>query len=282
MKNKTVLITGANSGIGYITALEIAKLGAKIVMVCRNKDKAETARQEIINKSNNTNISVKICNLSSQAAIKELAQEIKNEIPVIDVLVNNAGVMLSERQESIDGIEMTWAVNHLAYFLLTNLLIDSLKAAPSARIVNVASQVQQIGDIYWTDVNLRNGYSGLKAYSQSKLANIMFSNELARRLAGTNITSNALHPGAVATNFGNNSTGFIAWAFKWFAWSLRSPEKGAQTSLWLASSKDVEGKTGLYFNDKKSIKAKAIAYHAEALQRLWAMSEEMTGIKTLI
>ncbi len=279
MKNKTVIITGANSGIGYITALEIAKLGAKVIMVCRNKDKGEVARQEIIKKSNNSAVFLKIADLSSQKQIRLLAEELKKEYPVIDVLVNNAGVLVPERRESEDGIELTWATNHLAYFLLTNLLLDKLKAASSARIVNVASEVQQIGNIYWDDIELKNNYTSFKAYAQSKLANIMFSNELAKRLEGTKVTTNALHPGAVATNFGSDGKGLVAWLFKTFRWSLLSAEKGAETSIWLATSPQVEGVTGQYFSKKKAIRAKTIAYSKEALKRLWELSEQMTGLK---
>lgn len=278
MKNKTVVITGANSGIGYVTALEIAKLGAEVVMVCRNKDKAEAARQEIIKKSSNTAILLKIADLSSQKQIRLLAEEIKKEYPIIDVLINNAGVLVPERRESEDGIELTWATNHLAYFLLTNLLLDNLKAAPAARIVNVASEVQQIGNIYWDDIGLTKSYTPLKAYAQSKLANIMFSNELAKRLEGTKVTTNALHPGAVATNFGSDGKGLIAWLFKTFRWSLLSAEKGAETSIWLATSPQAEGLTGQYFTKKKAIKAKTIAYSKEALKRLWELSEQMTNL----
>jgi NAD(P)-dependent dehydrogenase (short-subunit alcohol dehydrogenase family) len=278
MKNKIVIITGANSGIGYFTALEIAKLGAKVVMVCRNKDKGEVARQEIIKKSNNTAVFLKIADLSSQKQIRLLAEELKKEYPVIDVLVNNAGVLVPERRESEDGIELTWATNHLAYFLLTNLLLDNLKAASSARIVNVASEVQQIGNIYWDDIELKNNYTSFKAYAQSKLANIMFSNELAKRLEGTKVTTNALHPGAVATNFGSDGKGLIAWLFKTFRWSLLSAQQGAETSIWLATSPQVEGVTGQYFSKKKAIRAKTLAYSKEALKRLWEISEQMTGL----
>ncbi len=279
MKNKIVIITGANSGIGYVTALEIAKLGAKVIMVCRNKDKGEVARQEIIKKSNNTAVFLKIADLSSQKQIRLLAEDLKKECPVIDVLVNNAGVLVPERRESEDGIELTWATNHLAYFLLTNLLLDNLKAAASARIVNVASEVQQIGNIYWDDIQLTKNYTSFKAYSQSKLANIMFSNELAKRLEGTKVTTNALHPGAVATNFGSDGKGLVAWLFKTFRWSLLSAEKGAETSIWLATSPQVEGVTGQYFSKKKAIRAKTLAYSKEALKRLWEISEQMTGLR---
>jgi NAD(P)-dependent dehydrogenase (short-subunit alcohol dehydrogenase family) len=278
MKNKIVIITGANSGIGYFTALEIAKLGAKVVMICRNKDKGEVARQEIIKKSNNTAVFLKIADLSSQKQIRLLAEELKKEYPVIDVLVNNAGVLVPERRESEDGIELTWATNHLAYFLLTNLLLDNLKAASSARIVNVASEVQQIGNIYWDDIELKNNYTSFKAYAQSKLANIMFSNELVKRLEGTKVTTNALHPGAVATNFGSDGKGLIAWLFKTFRWSLLSAQQGAETSIWLATSPQVEGVTGQYFSKKKAIRAKTLAYSKEALKRLWEISEQMNGL----
>ena len=277
MKNKTVIVTGANSGIGYITALEIAKLGAKVVLVCRNKAKGEQAQQQIKEKANNQSVFLKIADLSSLKEIRRVAEEIKQEYPVIDVLVNNAGVIISERQLSADGIEMTWATNHLGYFLLTNLLLDNLKAASAARIVNVASQASWLGTIQWEDINFSKNYGAMGAYAQSKLANIMFTNELANRLKGTKITTNAVHPGAVGTNFGRNMTGFMGRVIKWFGNFMRTPEKGAETSIWLAVSPEMEGVTGKYFADKKPIKAKAIAYQPDALKRLWELSEKMTN-----
>ncbi len=281
MKNKIVLITGANVGIGYITALEIAKLGSTLIMVCRNKEKGEKARQELIKKSKNQAIYLKMCDLSSQKDIRKVAEEIKNEYPIIDVLVNNAGAIFPERQLSVDGIELTWATNHLGYFLLTNLLIDNLKAAKSARIVNVASQGSWLGKINWDDINLSKKYDSMQAYCQSKLANIMFTNELANRLKNTKVTANAVHPGAVASNFGQNMSGFIGWAFKFFSWSLKTPEQGAATSVWLAVSPQIEGVTGKYFADKKQIKAKAIVHHSPSLLRLWKLSEEMTNFEAI-
>lgn len=280
MKNKTVIITGANVGIGYVTALEIAKLGATVVMVCRNIDKGEKARQALIEKSRNQSIYLKIADLSSQKDIRKVAAEIKNEYPVIDVLVNNAGAIIPQRLLSVDGIEMTWATNHLGYFLLTNLLIDNLKAATSARIVNVASQGSWLGTIDWDDINLTKKYDSMKAYCQSKLANILFTNELAERLKNTKVTANAVHPGAVASNFGQNMNGFIGWVFKFFSWSMKTPKEGAETSVWLAVSPQIEGVTGKYFSDKKAIKAKPIASSPQACQRLWKLSEEMTNLQS--
>jgi NAD(P)-dependent dehydrogenase (short-subunit alcohol dehydrogenase family) len=279
MKNKTVVITGANSGIGYVTALEIAKLGARLVLICRNKAKGEQAQQQIMEKAKNQSVSLKIADLSSQKEVRRVASEISQEYPVIDVLVNNVGVIIAERQLSIDNIEMTWATNHLGYFLLTNLLLGNLQAAGAARIVNVASQASWIGTIQWEDINFSKSYSAMGAYAQSKLANIMFTNELANRLKDTAITTNAVHPGAVGTNFGRNMTGFIGKAFQWFGSLMRSPEKGAETSIWLAVHPDLERVTGKYFADKKPIKAKAIAYQPENLERLWMLSEEMTAEK---
>ena len=257
MENKIAIVTGANSGIGYITALEIAKTGATVVLVCRNQTKGEQARNRITQLSKNPSVFLKIADLSSQKEIRKLAEEIKHDYPVIDILVNNAGVIISDRQMSVDGIEMTWATNHLAYFLLTTLLIDQLKAAKSARIVNVASQASWLGKIHWGDINLSQKYDAMQAYSQSKLANIMFSNALVEKLKGTKIVTNAVHPGAVGTNFGASMNGFIGWAFKWLGKLMRTPEKGAETSIWLALSSEIEGVTGLYFADKKKIKAKS-------------------------
>jgi retinol dehydrogenase 14 len=276
LEKKIAIVTGANSGIGYITALEIAKTGAIVVLVCRNQTKGEQAKNQIIEKSKNTSVFLKILDLSSQSEVRKLADEIKQEYPVIDILINNAGVIMPEKQMSVDKIELTWAINHIAYFLLTTLLIDQLKAAESARIINVASQASWLGNINWEDINLAKKYDSMQAYAQSKLANIMFSNYLAEKLKDTKVTTNAVHPGAVGTNFGANMKGFIGWAFKWFGGLMRTPEKGAETSIWLALSSEIAGVTGQYFADKKPIRAKAIAYQQDALKRLWELSEQMT------
>ncbi len=276
MNRKTAVVTGANAGLGRVTALELAKQGFEVVLVCRNRQKGEAALHDIRRKAKHDAVHLVQCDLSSQADIRRAADELRSRFPQIDVLVNNAGGLNGARTETVDGLETTWAVNHLAYFLLTNLLLAALKAAPAARIVNLSSQVQAAGAIHWDDVNLRRGYNGLKAYAQSKLANLLFTNALAERLATTRVTVNAVHPGAVRSEFGSGG-GWMGTAFRAFGVFMRSPEKGAETSIWLASSPEVEGVTGRYFSDKKPIAAQAIAHYPKALERLWALSNAQTG-----
>jgi NAD(P)-dependent dehydrogenase (short-subunit alcohol dehydrogenase family) len=276
MNRKTAVVTGANAGMGRVTALELARQGFRVVLVCRNAQKGEAALHDIRRKAGHDAVHLVRCDLASQADIRRAAAEIGAKFPVLDVLVNNAGAINGERVLTADGLETTWAVNHLAYFLLTNLLLlPTLKAAPPARIVNLSSQVQAAASLHWDDVSLRRGYNGFKAYAQSKLANLLFTNALAKRLEGTGVTVNAAHPGAVRSEFGSGG-GWMGAAFRAFGAFMRSPEKGAETAIWLATSPEVAGVTGRYFFDKKQITAQALAYDAAAQQRLWALSNEQT------
>lgn len=275
---KVCIVTGANSGIGKVTALELAKQGNSVVMVCRNRQKGEAVLSEIMSKTNNLKVELLIADLSSMKEIRRLAANINTQYPVIDVLINNAGAINGNRTETVDGYETTFATNHLSYFLLTLLLLDHLKAAPKARIVNVASQAQQTGKLHFEDLNLKNGYSSFKAYSQSKLANIMFTYELARRLEKTNITVNCVHPGGVATNFGSGLEGFWKSLIKLAKPLLRTPEKGAETVIWLATSPEAENITGRYFADKKQIRSIPLSYDQDKTKQLWEKSEKMTGL----
>lgn len=261
--------------MGRVCALELAKQRYEVVLVCRNRQKGEAALHDIRRKAGHESVHLVQCDLSSQADIRRAADEIKAQFPRIDVLINNAGAINNERNETVDGLEMTWAVNHLAYFLLTNLLLYNLKAAPAARVVNLSSQAQTVGKIHWNDVGLQRDYSGIKAYCQSKLANILFTNELANRLTGSAVTVNAVHPGAVRSEFGSGA-GWIGATFKAFGIFMRSSEKGAETTLWLATSPEVNSLTGRYFSDKKQIAPQAIAHDAAALERLWELSNAQT------
>ncbi|MCY7352330.1 MAG: SDR family oxidoreductase, partial [Cytophagaceae bacterium] len=271
MNRKTAIVTGANAGMGRVTALELAKQNYEVVLVCRNRQKGEAALHDIRRKAGHEAVHLVQCDLSSQADIRRAAAEISARFPIIDVLVNNAGAINGSYTETVDGLETTWAVNHLAYFLFTNLLLQNLKAAPAARIVNLSSQAQAGGKLHWDDVNLRRGYNSVKAYMQSKLANLLFTNELARRLKGERVIVNAVHPGAVRSEFGSGG-GWMGAAFRVFGVFMRSAEKGAETALWLATSSEVKGITGRYFSDKKQISPQSIANDAEAMQRLWALS----------
>lgn len=277
MNRKTAVVTGANAGMGRVTALELARRGFRVVLVCRNRQKGEAALHDIRRKAKHDDVHLVLCDLSSQADLRRAAAELRERFPVLDVLVNNAGAINGSYTETADGLETTWAVNHLAYFLLTNLLLDALKAAPSARIVNLASEAERVGKIHWDDVNLRRSYSAIKAYAQSKLANLLFTNALARRLDGTRVTANAVHPGGVRSEFGKAGGGWAGAAFRAMSVFFRSPEKGAETGLWLASSPEVEGLNGRYFYDKKPISAQALAYDPAAQQRLWDLSNAQTG-----
>src|SRR5215217_1244839 len=250
MGKRVCLITGATSGIGKATAMGLASMGASVVMVARDRSRGEAALAEIKEGSANASVDLMLTDLSSQEDIHRLADEFKDAYPRLDVLVNNAGVIRSKRVTSADGIEMTFAVNHLAYFLLTNLLLDLLKASAPSRIVNVSSAEQRNGTIDFDDLQGEKGYKTAKAYGQSKLANVLFTYELARRLEGTGVTANCLHPGVVGTNLGSGVSGIFGFMVRALTPLMKSPEKGAETSVYLASSPEVEGLSGRYFVKK--------------------------------
>jgi retinol dehydrogenase-14 len=275
---KICLVTGATSGIGKVTALSLAHEGATTLLVGRNREKGERVRNEIVQKTRNEDVHLYIADLSSQKDIRTLAEEIRTEYPRIDVLVNNAGGIFDTRMLTVDGIELTLALNHLASFLLTSLLIEMLRAAPAGRVVSVSSQAHQFGTLEFGDLGYEHGYNPMKSYARSKLLNILFTYELARQTAGTKITANTLHPGAVRTNFGKQLSGIAGFVFKHLDVFMRSPEKGAETVIWLASAPEVEGVSGRYFLDKKEIRSSKISYDVGVAQRLWEVSTEMTGL----
>jgi NAD(P)-dependent dehydrogenase (short-subunit alcohol dehydrogenase family) len=280
MKVKICIVTGANSGIGRVTAQALAQQGATVLMVCRNRGKGEAALREIKERSGNGNVVLFPADLASQKEVRSLAEEISARYPKVDVLVNNAGGIHPTRTLTADGFETTFAVNHLAYFLLTNLLLAQLRASPAARIVNVTSQAHRYGRIFFDDLGLEKRFNPMMSYAQSKLANILFTYELARRLRGTMITVNTLHPGGVRTNFGKELTGIAGFVFRHLGFVMRSPQKGAETVIWLATSPDVEGVTGKYFLDKKEIRSSKISYDVDVARRLWQTSAELTGLKS--
>lgn len=279
MKNKICIITGASSGMGLATAVSLAGMGANLGLVCRNKLKGESVVKNIIEKTRNNKIELFIADLSSLKEIKNLASAIQAKFPRIDVLINNAGAINPDRIVTVDGYETTFAVNHLAYFCLTNLLLDHLKVSPKARIVNVASQAAMIGKIDLNDLQLEKKYSPTKAYANSKLANIMFTYELARKIEGSNITANCLHPGGVRTNFGKDLKGIAGFIFKKFGGLMRTAEKGAETIIWLASSQEVQKISGKYFKDKKEIKSPKLSYDQQMQKDLWDVSNKLCGLK---
>lgn len=278
MQGKICLVTGSTSGIGRVTVLELAKVGATIVLACRDKSKGEATRDEIKAQNGAAPVDVLLADLSSQQAVRQLAQDFKDRYSRLDVLLNNAGAIFLRRSTTIDGFERTFAVNHLAPFLLTNLLLDTLKASAPARVITVSSGAHQGATINFDDLQGEKRYGVMRAYGQSKLATILFTHELAKRLQGTNVTANCLHPGMVATNFGNGNGPVLSSIIKLVMRTGISPEKGAETSVYLASSPEVDGVSGKYFSDCKEIRSSSESYDDLAAQRLWEVSAELTEL----
>jgi len=280
MQGKTVLITGGNSGIGFETAAALARAGATLVFTSRDPHRGEHAADEIRRRSS-ANPHLMPLDLASFASIRAFAADFLQRFDALHVLINNAGLILDERTETEDGFETTFGVDHLGHFLLTDLLLDRIKASAPARIINVASAAHRFArsGLDFDDLQLTQGYGGMRAYARAKLANIYFTRELARRLEGAGVTVNALHPGGVATGFARDGDvkGLFSWLFTLARPLLRSPEKGAQTSIYLASSPEVEGVTGKYFADSKETQPTAIARDDEAARRLWEASEALVS-----
>jgi NAD(P)-dependent dehydrogenase (short-subunit alcohol dehydrogenase family) len=275
MAGKVCLVTGANSGIGKEAARGLANLGATVILVCRNRERARRALDDVKKTSRNEQVELMLCDLSSQKSIREFASEYEESHARLDVLINNAGVLFRNRSETADGLEATFAVNHLGYFLLTNLLLDLIKQSAPARIVNVSSEVHKYGAINFDDLQNEKNYRAFSAYSNSKLANVLFTYELARRLEGTRVSANCLHPGVIATSLFRTLPKPLEALFKLVT---TSPEKGAGTSVYLASSPEVEGVTGKYFVKKSATKTSASSYNIDTARRLWDVSARLTGL----
>ncbi len=275
---RVCLVTGATSGVGKATALALAQKGATLVLVGRDPVKGEATVAEIRAATGNKDIELLLADLSSQASIRQLAEAFQSERARLDVLVNCAGAFFRDRAVTIDGLEMTFALNHLAYFLLTTLLLDVLVASAPARVVNVTSGAQSMGRIEFEDLQGERRYRGQAAYNQSKLANVLFTYELTRRLEGTRVTANCVHPGVVRTNFGRQNQP-LAWRLMIpvMAPFFRSPERGAQTVVYLASASEVEGVSGKYFHDLKPKRSSKHSYDRDLGARLWQVSEELTA-----
>lgn len=278
LAGRNVVVTGGTGGIGNATAAGLAALGARVAIIGRDRARAEAAAEDLRRRSSNDDIDVFEADLSSQAQVRRLAADLQERYPRIDVLVNNVGGFWAHRHVTEDGLELTFALNHLAPFLLTSLVIDRMRAQERARIVNVTSSAESLGRIDFDDLQGAERYSGQRAYNQSKLANVLFTYELARRTTGTGVTANVVHPGVTRTAFGAEdqmrlfaATGGIARPF------MRSPERGADTVVWAASSPELDGVTGGYFHDRRPKRSSPRSHDEATAKRLWQVSEELTG-----
>lgn len=280
MAGKICLVTGATSGIGRATAHGLASLGATVVIIGRNEDRCKATKQWVINRTRNPSVEFLAADLSDQAQVRELAAEFKLRYNRLHVLVNNAGARFMSHRKTRQGIEMTFALNHLAYFLLTHLLLDALRVSAPARIINISSG-SQTSRLDFGNLSDWQSYDGRKAYSQSKLSNMLFTHELSRRLAGSGVTVNAVDPGGVASNF-NRNNGWLYWLRHVLAHvkagNLITPRVAAETNVYLAASAEVEGVTGKYFHRKQMIPASAAAQDQELAGRLWQVSCELTEL----
>lgn len=278
MHGKTCLVTGATSGIGLVTARELAGRGARVILVGRDPARCAAAIAQVQAGTGSREVETLLADLSSQEQVRDLARQVRKRYSRLDVLVNNAGGIWLKRQLTVDGLEMTFAVNHLAYFLLTHLLLDVLKASAPARVVNVASRAHEDASLDFDDLQSKRRYDGWQAYCRSKLANVLFTYELARRLGGSGVTANALHPGWVATGFaGNNGWRGRLWQLAGRLFAL-NPERGARTIVYLATSPEVERVNGRYFVRERAVPSSPASYDEAATWRLWDLSLELTGL----
>lgn len=277
MLDKICLITGATSGIGLVAAQALAHQGATVLLVGRHPARTHATVERLQRLTGNQRIEALLADLSVQAQVRHLADEVQRRVPRLDVLLNNAGAFFAKRQVSADGLEMTLALNHLAYFLLTALLLDHLKASPAGRIINVSSDAHRRTGMHFDDLQGTQRYGGWRAYCQSKLANVLFTYELSRRLGNTSLTANAVHPGFVATSFGHNNRGLIGWLVRLAQWKALSPEQGAETLIYLATAPEVAQVSGAYFVNKQAMTSSPPSYDTAAAQRLWDLSVTLTN-----
>ena len=277
MEGKTCLITGASDGIGYVAARELARMGARVVVVGRNVFKTDDAVNRIIAETGNQNARYMLADLSSQQEVRRLSQDIREQLPSLDVLLNNAGAIFLSSRQSVDGLEMTFALNHISYFLLTILTLDLLRDSAPARIINVSSSSHASpGKFALEDLPRPGSNRGYRAYGRSKLCNILFTYELARRLEGTGVTVNALHPGLVRTNIARNN-GPLGRVVNFFIGARGvSAEQGAETLVHLASSLEVEGVTGKFFVNRQAVPSSNLSYDTDMASGLWDLSQRLT------
>ncbi|XP_061191784.1 retinol dehydrogenase 12-like [Saccostrea echinata] len=284
LDGKTVIITGANTGIGKETAIDLASRGARVILACRDVLRAERAATEIIAKTNNQNVAVRIVDLASLASIRKFADNINKTEPKVNILINNAGIMMCPYWKTEDGFEMQFGVNHLGHFLLTNLLLDKIKSSAPARIINVSSLAHtRTEKINFDDINSEKDYDSRFAYRQSKLANVLFTRELNRRLEGTNVTANSLHPGLVLTELirylPQTVPAYLRIFFPLILFFAKTPKQGAQTSIYCAVEESLENVTGKYFSDCAIKEEAKAAQDDEVAKKLWEISEKMVGLK---
>jgi NAD(P)-dependent dehydrogenase (short-subunit alcohol dehydrogenase family) len=280
MKGKTVVATGATSGIGEVAVLALAELGARIVFIARHQARAQATMRKLEAKAPGLGHRMHLADLSSMAETRKVGAVVAESEPRIDVLINNAGALFSSRRVTPEGLELTFALNHMAYFVLTEALQERLIASAPARIISTSSSAHQGASLDFSDLQSAKGYSGFKVYGRSKLANILFTRELARRLAGTGVTANCLHPGAVATRFGESSGGWVGGLLPVLKLFFISPEKGADTIVYLASSPEVANTTGAYFVKRKITGPSQAAQDDAAAQRLWEASEALASAQS--
>jgi NAD(P)-dependent dehydrogenase (short-subunit alcohol dehydrogenase family) len=278
MANRVCMVTGASSGIGKETAKKLAELGATVVMVCRNQKRGEKAMSEIRGACPNAPVELLLADFASLNAVRAVAKEFLDRHDSLHVLVNNAGGVHVMRSATADGFETTFQVDYLSHFLLTNLLLGLLKKSAPSRIINVSSASHYRGHLNFDDLQMMKGYGVMKAYSQAKLAQVLFTYELSRRLEGTGVTVNCLHPGTVATNIWKGSMGPFSSLGNISRLFLISPEEGAETPVYLASSPEVEGVTGKYYDHRREKRSSDESYDQSVAMRLWDESEKMTGL----
>ncbi|MEO1023275.1 MAG: SDR family oxidoreductase [Bacteroidota bacterium] len=280
MDNKVCVVTGGNSGIGYETAKAMAAKGAYVILVCRNEEKGQAARSMIMEQTQNHGVDVCLCDFSIQHDIHKAADVICSRFKTIDVLINNHGFIAGKRMITVDDLERTFAVNHMGYFLFTRLLLPAIYESDYARIVNVASEAHRTGSFEPENLQLETGFSPMKAYGNSKLFNILFTKELARRISHTHITANCLHPGVVRSNFASDGNHLLRWLFAIGKPFMISPASGAKTSIYLATSDEVDEVNGAYFKNAKPAVPRALALDSEAAEELWDISSRLCGLES--
>ena len=277
--NKVAIVTGGNAGIGKMTAQLIAPHFETVVIACRDKARGKAARDDVNAMTGLYNVHLQICDCSSSASIAAFAEEFKQKYDRLDVLINNAGAMFPSKVTTIDGLEMNFGLNHMGYFLVTHHLIDLMKKNTPARIINVASLAHRFTRIKWDNLQAEKSYEQITNYGQSKLMNILFTRKLAKELERSGVTANCLHPGSVNSNFGKEGKGLYKVALEISRFFLVSPEKGADTSVYLAAANEVEGKTGGYYVRKRLKQPSRSACNNEDADRLWQISLDIAGIK---